>query len=159
MNTKTKALTVSLKLLFILLSINNVFAHELWNTKNGTSWIIGTQNECLIVEYRRQIDFAPDKPELITETNKNFNWPLMTAEQKAACDALKQAATPIKIWKVAANRSYTTRPVREIQTWLKVDGVRAIIGSECGKEVKPYNSRYSYREIIINNKTYAVICE
>jgi len=159
MNTKAKALTVILKPLVLLLSISNVYAHELWNMKEGTAWVLGNSTQCTVIEYNYPIDFASEIPEPAEISSQKFKWPQKTEAQKEACEKLKAAAKSVKSWRVAVNKAYPTRPVKNIQTWEVVKGVRANVGDDCGKEVKPYNSRYSYREILINNRIYAVICE
>jgi len=137
---------------FVLTS--TVGACELHLSKQGTSLIVNTASQCVSFDTKSTITFAGDTPESLTLASKKYNYP---QEGTSCSDAIK--FVNVKIWKVAVNKTYPDRPVKDILTWTTAKGIRASIGLVCGKELKPYNARYSWREILINNTTYAVVCE
>ena len=144
----------------LVLGLQNVsIASDLWVSQKADKGFIGTSDSCVVVTFINGQVYAPTKPVKRDEAAKQYAWKVRNGSEQAGCDEIKQAAKPVKVWKVAVNRDYLTRSVKDILTWQTVKGVRVPVGAICGKEVRPYNSRYSYREVTVDGKIYAVICE
>jgi len=143
-------------------------ASDLHISQKGNLGFIGNAKSCVVVTFANNKTYAPEKAVKRDIAAKQFNWIARTSEQQAGCDALKQDAAPVKIWKVAVNPRYptkTTRPTKNIVVVgaIKMLGIatkiRAKIGLICGEKIKGINKRYEYREVKISGGNYAAVCE
>lgn len=157
---------VSLALTFLLLSTS--IASDLYvSQKNGLGFI-GTSDSCVVVSFVNGRMYAPNKPVKRDIAAKQYVWKTRTSAEQAGCNEIKQAATQVKVWKVAVNPRYPnnrTRPVKNVVDFgagvlgKTIKNLRADIGLTCGKLIKAINKRYQYRYIAIGKNRYAVVCE
>ncbi len=143
-------------------------ASDLYVSQKGKLGFIGTSESCVVVTFVSDKTYAPDKPVKRDIAAKKYNWKIRTTAEKSGCNDIKKAATQIKVYKVAVNPRYPnnkTRPVKNVIDFAAgvlgrtVKQVRADIGLTCGKLIKTINKRYSWRAVLINNSTFAVVCE
>ena len=166
MNIKTNGMALAVAFGLLLASLSSIGnAHDLWTSQHENTQYLGNANQCTAIKFFTSgVIVAEETPKPAQEMADKYAWPPKYGKDKDRCDELKAAAgaLPVKIWRVAVNPRYPdnkTRPVKNIIEWKTLKTPRAIIGETCGKEVKYYNSRYSYREIVINTVVFAVICE
>jgi len=76
----------------------------------------------------------------------------------ALCKEVQAIAEKPKVWRVAKNGKYKTRPVYTTDLNKKTKH-RAAVGWNCGKLIKKINSKQQWRYRYFDRKPYAVVCE